>query len=198
VAYAGRVFERFTERARQVVVLAQDEARALGHDYIGTENILLGLLREEEGLAARTLEALGVTVERARSGVVLAVGQGEQIPTGQIPFTLRAKEALEASLGEALRMGHGHIGTEHVLLGLVTQDDDVAVRILGELGVGSETVRGELLATLAGRPRERPATASAPLLSHPYTTQRRALQVAAAAAAAALFLGVLIGRLIWG
>ena len=109
------LFERFTERARQVVVLAQDEARALKHNYIGTEHILLGLLREEEGLAARVLESLDITVEEVRAQVARIVGQGDEVTTGQIPFTPRAKKVLELALREALSLGHNYIGTEHIL-----------------------------------------------------------------------------------
>jgi ATP-dependent Clp protease ATP-binding subunit ClpC len=105
------LFERFTERARQVVVLAQDEARALKHNYIGTEHILLGLLREEEGLAARVLESLDITVEEVRAQVARIVGQGDEVTTGQIPFTPRAKKVLELALREALSLGHNYIGT---------------------------------------------------------------------------------------
>src|ERR1700675_2295674 len=123
------LFERFTERARQVVVLAQDEARRLNHNYIGTEHILLGLLREEEGLAARVLKSLDVTPEQVRAQVARIVGQGSETVTGQIPFTPRAKKVLELSLREALSLGHSYIGTEHVLLGLVRENDGVAARI---------------------------------------------------------------------
>jgi len=124
------LFERFTERARQVVVLAQDEARALKHNYIGTEHILLGLLREEEGLAARVLESLDITVEEVRAQVARIVGQGDEVTTGQIPFTPRAKKVLELALREALSLGHNYIGTEHILLGLVRENEGVAARIL--------------------------------------------------------------------
>ena len=124
------MFERFTERARQVVVLAQDEARALKHNYIGTEHILLGLLREEEGLAARVLESLDITVEEVRAQVARIVGQGDEVTTGQIPFTPRAKKVLELALREALSLGHNYIGTEHILLGLVRENEGVAARIL--------------------------------------------------------------------
>ena len=117
------LFERFTERARQVVVLAQDEARALKHNYIGTEHILLGLLREEEGLAARVLESLDITVEEVRAQVARIVGQGDEVTTGQIPFTPRAKKVLELALREALSLGHNYIGTEHILLGLVRENE---------------------------------------------------------------------------
>src|SRR5919107_796090 len=127
------MFERFTERARQVVVLAQEEARTLKHNYIGTEHILLGLLREEEGLAARVLESLDITVERVRAQVVRIVGSGEEVTSGQIPFTPRAKKVLELALREALSLGHNYIGTEHILLGLVRENEGVAARILLDL-----------------------------------------------------------------
>src|ERR687885_605145 len=119
------MFERFTERARQVVVLAQEEARTLKHNYIGTEHILLGLLREEEGLAARVLESLDITVEEVRAQVARIVGQGDEVTTGQIPFTPRAKKVLELALREALSLGHNYIGTEHILLGLVRENENV-------------------------------------------------------------------------
>ena len=122
------MFERFTERSRQVVVLAQDEARALNHDFIGTEHILLGLLREEEGLAARVLESLEITVEEVRAGVARIVGQGDEVTTGQIPFTPRAKKVLDLSLREALSLGHNYSGTEHILRGLGRENDGVAAR----------------------------------------------------------------------
>ena len=144
------MFERFTERARQVVVLAQDEARALRHNYIGTEHILLGLLREEEGLAARALESLGITVDEVRAQVARIVGQGDELTTGQIPFTPRAKRVLEHSLREALAMGHNHIGTEHVLLGVVREDGGVAARILLDLDVTPRDIAGAVVASLSG------------------------------------------------
>jgi ATP-dependent Clp protease ATP-binding subunit ClpC len=146
------VFERFTERARQVVVLAQEEARGLGHGYIGTEHILLGLLREMEGLAARVLESLDVKLEDVRAEVAGIVGPGDEATTGQIPFTPRAKKVLELSLREALALGHDYIGTEHVLLGIVREGRGVAVRILDELGAPGERVREEVLRTLGGVP----------------------------------------------
>jgi ATP-dependent Clp protease ATP-binding subunit ClpA len=144
------LFERFTERARQSVVLAQDEARALKHNYIGTEHLLLGLLREEEGIAAHALESLGIDVEEVRAQVVRVVGRGDEVATGQIPFTPRAKKSLELSLREALRLGHNYIGTEHVLLGLLRETDGVAVRILLDFGRGPEKIRNEVLHTLSG------------------------------------------------
>jgi len=144
------VFERFTERARQVVVLAQDEARKLRHNYIGTEHILLGLLREEEGLAARVLESLDITVGEARAEVARIVGPGDELTTGQIPFTPRAKKVLELSLREALALGHNWIGTEHVLLGLVGENDGVAARVLLDFGADADKIRGEVIRMLSG------------------------------------------------
>jgi len=144
------VFERFTERARQVVVLAQEEARILKHNYIGTEHILLGLLREEEGLAARVLEALDITVERVRAQVVRIVGSGEEVTSGQIPFTPRAKKVLELALREALSLGHNYIGTEHILLGLVRENEGVAARILLDFDADSEKIRNEVIRMLSG------------------------------------------------
>jgi ATP-dependent Clp protease ATP-binding subunit ClpA len=153
------VFERFTERARQVVVLAQEEARSLSHNYIGTEHILLGLLREEEGMAARALESLQVTVERVRSEIRRLVGAGEEVTSGQIPFTPRAKTVLEMALREALSLGHNYIGTEHILLGLVRENDGVAARILLSFDLDPERIRNEVIRTLAG-----PVSRAAPRL----------------------------------
>ncbi len=144
------MFERFTERARQVVVLAQDEARALKHNYIGTEHILLGLLREEEGLAARVLESLDITVEEVRAQVARIVGQGDEVTSGQIPFTPRAKKVLELALREALSLGHNYIGTEHILLGLVRENEGVAARILLDFDADAEKIRNEIIRMLSG------------------------------------------------
>jgi ATP-dependent Clp protease ATP-binding subunit ClpC len=158
------MFERFTERARQVVVLAQEEARTLKHNYIGTEHILLGLLREEEGLAARVLESLDITVERVRAQVVRIVGSGEEVTSGQIPFTPRAKKVLELALREALSLGHNYIGTEHILLGLVRENEGVAARILLDFDADSEKIRNEVIRMLSGpggRRQGGPAGASA-------------------------------------
>jgi len=161
------LFERFTERARQVVVLAQEEARTLKHNYIGTEHILLGLLREEEGLAARVLESLDITVERVRAQVVRIVGSGEEVTSGQIPFTPRAKKVLELALREALSLGHNYIGTEHILLGLVRENEGVAARILLDFDADSDKIRNEVIRMLSGpggrRPGQAPgATSGAP------------------------------------
>src|SRR5256714_13001337 len=144
------MFERFTERARQVVVLAQEEARILKHNYIGTEHILLGLLREEEGLAARVLESLDITVERVRAQVVRIVGSGEEVTSGQIPFTPRAKKVLEPALREALSLGHNYIGTELILLGLVRENEGVAARILLDFDADAEKIRNEIIRMLSG------------------------------------------------
>src|SRR5437588_9572127 len=144
------MFERFTERARQVVVLAQEEARTLKHNYIGTEHILLGLLREEEGLAARVLESLDITVERVRAQVVRIDGCSGEVTSGQIPFTPRAKKVLELALREALSLGHNYIGTEHILLGLVRENEGVAARILLDFDADSEKIRNEVIRMLSG------------------------------------------------
>ena len=144
------MFERFTERARQVVVLAQDEARALKHNYIGTEHILLGLLRQEKGLAARVLESLGITVEEVRAHVARMIGQGDEVTQGHIPFTPRAKKVLELSLREAKALQHGYIGTEHILLGIVRENEGVAARILLHFDADAETIRSEVIRMLSG------------------------------------------------
>src|SRR5881394_397580 len=156
------MFERFTERARQVVVLAQEEARTLKHNYIGTEHILLGLLREEEGLAARVLESLDITVERVRAQVVRIVGSGEEVTSGQIPFTPRAKKVLELALREALSLGHNYIGTEHILLGLVRENEGVAARILLDFDADAEKIRNEIIRMLSGPGRRQGAGGGAP------------------------------------
>ncbi len=155
------MFERFTERARQVVVLAQDEARALKHNYIGTEHILLGLLREEEGLAARVLESLDITVEEVRAQVARIVGQGDEVTTGQIPFTPRAKKVLELALREALSLGHNYIGTEHILLGLVRENEGVAARILLDFDADAEKIRNEIIRMLSGPGRRQQGSGGA-------------------------------------
>ena len=144
------MFERFTERARQVVVLAQDEARGLKHNYIGTEHLLLGLLREEEGLAARVLEGLHVTAEEVRAQVRRIIGEGDEVAVGQIPFTPRAKKVLELALREAMSLGHNYIGTEHVLLGIARENQGVAARILLDFDVDAEKIRNEIIGKLSG------------------------------------------------
>jgi ATP-dependent Clp protease ATP-binding subunit ClpA len=135
------VFERFSEEARQVVVVAQEEARAIGHDYIGTEHILLGLLRYEESGAGEALASVGVGLETARAEIVRIVGPGEQRSAGQVPFTPRAKKVLELSLREALSLGHNYIGPEHILLGLIREHDGVAAQVLLSFGVDGEVLR---------------------------------------------------------
>jgi ATP-dependent Clp protease ATP-binding subunit ClpC len=151
------MFERFTERAREVVVLAQEEARNLRHNYIGTEHMLLGLLREKEGVAARVLESLDVTLDEVRAQVLRVVGAGDQpLVSGQIPFTPRAKKVLELSLREAMALGHRYIGTEHVLLGVVRENEGVAARILLDFGADAETIRNEIIRFPSGPgPRQR-------------------------------------------
>ncbi len=148
------VFERFTERARQVVVLAQEEARILMHAYIGTEHILLGLLREQEGIAARVLDSLGISVDDVRPEVVRIVGSGEGVTPSQIPFTPRAKNVLESALREALSLGHNHIGPEHILLGLVRADEGVATRILLDFDADAQKIQHEILRMLSGHGRQ--------------------------------------------
>src|ERR671932_461024 len=156
------MFERFTERARQVVVLAQEEARTLKHNYIGTEHILLGLLREEEGLAARVLESLDITVEGVRAQVARIVCQGDEVTTGQIPFTPRAKKVLELALREALSLGHNYIGTEHILLGLVRENEGVAARILLDFDADADKIRNEIIRMLSGPGRRQQGAGAAP------------------------------------
>jgi ATP-dependent Clp protease ATP-binding subunit ClpC len=201
------VFERFTERARQVVVLAQDEARGLKHNYIGTEHLLLGLLREEEGLAARVLASIGVTVDAVRAQVGQMIGEGDSVAKGQIPFTPRAKKVLELSLREALSLGHNYIGTEHVLLGVVRENRGVASRILLDLGTDAEAIRNEIVRMLGGMRGE---VAHAPGWQHSppiivrgggkvasTLTSGRLLVAAWLLGAATLGAGILIGWAIW-
>ena len=139
------MFERFTDRARRVVVLAQEEARMLNHNYIGTEHLLLGLIHEGEGVAAKALESLGISLEAARQQVEEIIGQGQQAPSGHIPFTPRAKRILELSLREALQLGHNYIGTEHILLGIVCEGEGVAAQVLVRLGADSNRVRRQVI-----------------------------------------------------
>src|SRR5450756_1718650 len=144
------MFERFTDRARRVVVLAQEEARMLNHNYIGTEHILLGLIHEGEGVAAKSLENLGISLDAVREQVQEIIGQGQQAPSGHIPFTPRAKKVLELSLREALQLGHNYIGTEHILLGLIREGEGVAAKVLVKLGVDLERLRNQVLKSLTG------------------------------------------------
>jgi ATP-dependent Clp protease ATP-binding subunit ClpC len=152
------VFERLTERGRQVVALAHDEARRFGHPNIGTEHLLLGLLREGEGIAARALDALDVTVEKVRHEVEVIVGHSDEIPTGQqIPFSFAAMKALDRSLRDALFFGDDYVATEHLLLGVVDDTDGIAGRVLGALGLTPEAVRSETIRTLKEPPTEEQA-----------------------------------------
>ena len=144
------MFERFTDRARRVIVRAQEEARLLNHNYIGTEHILLGLIHEGEGVGAKALESLGITLEGVREQVREIITEGTQAPTGHIPFTPRAKKVLELSLREALQLGHGYIGTEHILLGLLREGDGVAVKVLTRMGAQPAAVRQEVIERLSG------------------------------------------------
>ena len=144
------MFERFTERARQVVVLAQEEARTLKHNYIGTEHILLGLLREEEGLAARVLESLDITVERVRAQVVRIVGSGEEVTSGQIPFTPRAKKVLELALREAIALKQKTITDGHIALGLLREGQGLAAKVLADEGVDLAGLRRDITEAIGG------------------------------------------------
>ncbi|HNV41491.1 ATP-dependent Clp protease ATP-binding subunit [Ornithinibacter sp.] len=144
------MFERFTDRARRVVVLAQEEARGLNHNYIGTEHILLGLIHEGEGVASKALESLGISLEAVREQVQEIIGQGQQAPTGHIPFTPRAKKVLELSLREALQLGHNYIGTEHILLGLIREGEGVAAQVLVKLGADLSRVRQQVIQLISG------------------------------------------------
>jgi ATP-dependent Clp protease ATP-binding subunit ClpC len=155
------MFERFTDRARRVVVLAQEEARMLNHNYIGTEHLLLGLIHEGEGVAARALESLGVSMEAVRAQVEQIIGQGQEAPSGHIPFTPRAKEVLELSLREARQLGHDYIGTEHLLLGLLREGQGVAAQVLVRLGADLNRVREQVTELLHGRRGEEAAGSAA-------------------------------------
>jgi ATP-dependent Clp protease ATP-binding subunit ClpC len=187
------LFERFTERARQVVVLAQEEARTLKHGHVSTEHILLGLLREEEGVGARALASFDITLERVRGEVVRIVGVGGDVSPGQIPFTPAAKRVLELAHTEARALGHNYIGTEHILLGLVRLGEGVSTRILIDCHAEPERIRSEVMFLLSGpRPRaESPAPGPAPPSANgfeewirvgPGAGLRRLLMVAAARA----------------
>ena len=149
------MFERFTDQSRRVVVLAQEEARALGHDYIGTEHILLGLLSDREGLAAQALGSLEISLDAAREQVVEIVGTGAGMPSGHIPFTPRTKKVLELPLREAQRLGDDHIGTEHILLGLTREGEGVGAQVLVRLGANLDRVQAQVLATVRTAPAER-------------------------------------------
>jgi ATP-dependent Clp protease ATP-binding subunit ClpC len=156
------MFERFTDRARRVVVLAQEEARMLNHNYIGTEHILLGLIHEGEGVAAKALESLGISLDAVREQVQEIIGQGQSAPSGHIPFTPRAKKVLELSLREALQLGHNYIGTEHILLGLIREGEGVAAQVLVKLGADLNRVRQQVIQLLSGYQGKEPASAGGP------------------------------------
>jgi Clp amino terminal domain, pathogenicity island component/UvrB/uvrC motif len=149
------MFERFTDRARRVVVLAQDEARRLNHNYIGTEHILLGLIHEGEGVAAKALESLGISLDAVRQQVEEIIGRGQQAHPGHIPFTPRGKKVLELSLRESLQLGHNYIGTEHILLGLIREGDGVAAQVLVKLGADLNRVRQQVIVLISGQQPDR-------------------------------------------
>ncbi|GAA1666513.1 hypothetical protein GCM10009733_075120 [Nonomuraea maheshkhaliensis] len=151
------MFERFTDRARRVVVLAQEEARMMSHNYIGTEHLLLGLVHEGEGLASLVLDSCGVDIEHVRAYVEREVGHGSKAPSGHIPFTPRAKKVLELSLREALQLRHNYIGTEHILLGLIREGEGLAASALADAGADLVDVRQRVLDRVGRAPKERPA-----------------------------------------
>jgi ATP-dependent Clp protease ATP-binding subunit ClpC len=145
------MFERFTDRARRVVVLAQEEARMLNHNYIGTEHILLGLIHEDEGVAAKAIKDLGISLDVVRQQVEEIIGHGQVVPSGHIPFSPRAKKVLELSLRESIQLGHNYIGTEHILLGLLREGEGVAAQVMVELGADLDRVRQQVIQPLSGR-----------------------------------------------
>jgi ATP-dependent Clp protease ATP-binding subunit ClpA len=149
------MFERFTDQSRRAVVLAQDEARSFNHNYIGTEHLLAGLRRENRGVAARTLESAGITMDAVRAEIEKHVGRGELAASGHIPFTSGAKKCLELSLREALNLGHNHIGTGHLLLGLISKDDCVAVQVLVGLGADLGQLRAQVILQIEDDPEDR-------------------------------------------
>src|SRR5690554_3562314 len=161
------MFERFTDRARRVVVLAQEEARMLNHNYIGTEHILLGLIHEGEGVAAKALDALCISIDAVRAQVQEIIGEGQQAPSGHIPFTPRAKKVLELSLREALQLGHNYIGTEHILLGLIREGEGVAAQVLGKLGADLNRVRQQVIQLVSGYQGKEPVSAGGPAEGQP-------------------------------
>jgi hypothetical protein len=161
------MFERFTDRARRVVVLAQEEARLLDHNYIGTEHLLLGLIHEEEGVAAQALTALDISLDAVRAQVEEIIGRGDTTPSGHIPFTPRAKKVLEMGLREALQLGHNYIGTEHILLGLIREGEGVAAQVLVNLGAELSRVRQQVIQLLSGYGGTQPRPAT-PRMSRPF------------------------------
>jgi ATP-dependent Clp protease ATP-binding subunit ClpC len=198
------MFERFTERARQVVVLAQDEARALRHNYIGTEHLLLGLLREEEGIGAQVLRGFGIEADAVRGLIRTRVGEGDEMVGGQIPFTPHAKQTLELSLREALSLGHQFIGTEHLLLGFVRRGEGIGIDILEQLGASPTVVREEVIRMLSGPGRREQGGAVQAILAQQPLPRVRLLPPTAMLVTGwllfgvALGVGVLIGWAIWG
>ena len=190
------MFERFSDEAREVVVLAQDEARALKHNWIGTEHLLLGLLREES-LAARVLGSLDITFDQVRAQVARIVGHGDEPPFGQIPFTPRAKKVLELSLLEAQSLGHDYIGPEHILLGLVREGQGVANRILLDFDAGADMIRDETMRVL-GSAGHVPRRRRRPLWTYSFRFIAPPLAVAFLLGAAVFAGGLLAGWLIWG
>ena len=193
-----------------MVVLAQDEACALRHNYIGTEHLLLGLLREEEGLGTRVLESLGVSLGPVHEQVARIVGQGDEVTTGQIPFTPRAKKVLELALREALLLGHSYIGTEHILLGIARENEGVASRILQDFGVDAEKIRAATIRVVPGhfpggypdRPLPRPERSTRfphPVIeARPVQDSASLMITGASIATAGLGIGLALGWLIWG
>ena len=156
------MFERFTDRARRVVVLAQEEARMLNHNYIGTEHILLGLIHEGEGVAAKALESLGISLDAVRQQVEEIIGQGQQAPSGHIPFTPRAKKVLELASRESRDLSHNYVGTEHILLGLMREGDGVGAQVLKRAGAEQPAVRHQVLQLLHSRPEDEVPPAEVP------------------------------------
>jgi ATP-dependent Clp protease ATP-binding subunit ClpA len=170
-----KMFERFTERARRVVVLAQEEARRLNHNHIGTEHILLGLIHEGDGVAAASLESLGISLEAIREQIEGIIGQGRTAPAGSIPYTPRARKVLELSLREALQLGHHHIGTEHILLGLIREGRGAAAQVLVRLGADLARVREQVIQMLEDARGEEPETRHAATGADPAARKQRGL-----------------------
>jgi ATP-dependent Clp protease ATP-binding subunit ClpC len=156
------MFQRFTDRARRVVVLAQEEARLLDHNYIGTEHVLLGLIREGDGVAARALDSLGISLHAVRLGTEEIIGRGQHAQEGHIPFTPRAKRVLELALLESRQLGHRYIGTEHILLGLIREGEGVAAQVLTRLGADLHLVREQVIQLLADHARRAAETIDSP------------------------------------
>ena len=194
------MFERFTDHARQVIVFAQDDARELKHNYIGTEHLLLGLLRDEGGVGARALSSVDIRYDDVRTDVGSLIGQGDEVTTGQIPFTPRAKSVLDLGRKEAVALGHDHYGAEHILLGIVRQGDGVASRIILDRGADEETVRANVMREIGVTP---PPEYETQMQRRRQELQRRRLQLdrppifGTVAVGAAFGLGILVGWAIW-